>query len=256
MNKMKTGHKSTEKDTALFESRLQNRLTIAVDLIREFGPKKFMGKILPWHFSRKYTFYSMDLPSLQEASLLSVPPIKPPGLSDFRLELATESDVAHIMAARPHFYSQEQIRIRIQAGHMCFIGWIKDEPVHLRWHFIRSLYLPYLKRTLRIGAQEVWADEGYTKPGYRRSGIFAFAGALITQALAEMNYQRLSCAFASWNITPRRIDEERGMKPVGEIIYRKYFGHHIYSSSGRIREYAGEIIEIEGETLQDTNQQL
>ncbi len=220
------------------------RISTAVDLIQGFGLKKFTREILPWHFSRTYIFYSMDLLAQERPVQTPDSAEKPPAVSDFRLEMADQSDLAHIMAARPHYYTQAQLKNRFQAGHLCFLGWVRNEPVHLRWHFVHSIYLPYIKRDLKLSGQEVWADEGYTKPDYRRSGIFAYAGTLITGTLAEMNFQRLSCAFASWNKTPQRIDRERGMKPVGEILYRNYIFHHTYRYSGSVRKGVGNSIEL------------
>ncbi len=216
-------------------NKMIKKLSIAVDLVHRFGLKKFSVEILPWHFSRKYIFYSMQLHS---------PDASTPAPSDFRLTLADESDLMQIMAARPHFYTEAQLKKRFQAGHMCFLGWIKTEPVHLRWNFVHSVYLPYLKRNLILSDQEVWADEAYTHPVHRRSGIYAYAGNLITRSLAEMNYQRLSCTFASWNTFPQRIALERGMKPMGEIVYHNYLVHYKYSYSGSVQERDGNTIEI------------
>jgi hypothetical protein len=153
------------------------------------------------------------------------------------------------MAVRPHYYSETQLTRRFKAGHICFIGRVGDEPVHLRWHFVHELYLPYLQRPLRLAPQEVWADEGYTKPSYRKAGIFGYAGNLITTHLAEMGFQRLSCAFASWNATPQHLDRERGMSPVGEVRFRKYFSRSRYFFSGRVRECGDDAIEIAAENM-------
>ena len=225
------------------------KLSIAADLVRGVGLNKFVREILPWHFSRKYVFYSMGLNPKMESVPLPESTEKRQAPPDFRLELAGLSDLPHILTARPHYYTEEQLKMRFQAGHMCFIGWIKNEPVHLRWHYVHSIYLPYLKRNLMLSERQVWADEGYTRPEYRRRGIFAHAGILITRVLADMNYQRLSCAFASWNKTPLRIDRERGMKPVGEILYRNYLVHHTYRYSGSVKELEGNSIEIEENPL-------
>ncbi|NOR15686.1 MAG: hypothetical protein GQ544_08280, partial [Candidatus Aminicenantes bacterium] len=203
----------------------------------------------------KYVFYSMDLRPQVETPPLPNSSAKPPVPHDFRLELAGDSDLKHIMAARPFYYTEEHLKKRFQAGHMCFLGWIKNEPVHLRWHFINSLYLPYLKRTLRLANQEVWADEAYTHPVHRRSGIYAYAGNLITRSLAEMNYQRLSCAFASWNASPQRIALERGMKRIGEVVYYNYIIQQRFVYSGLIHEGEGNSIEIGEKTLQNSNEQ-
>jgi len=231
-------------------------MAIAADLVRTYGLKKFTFEFLPWNFSRKFVIYSMQLAPrvLAPGVVDSLRDIKQSCPTDFRLALADQSDLAHIMAARPHFYTEKQLEKRFQAGHMCFLGWVNNDPVHLRWHFVHSIHLPYIKRDLLLSEHQVWADEGYTKPAYRHSGIFSNAGSLINTTLVDMNYKTLLCAFASWNKTPQRIDSERGMKPVGEVLFRNYTFRHTYRLSGSVKEGEGNSIEIEEQTLENLNE--
>jgi hypothetical protein len=233
-----------QEETVQLVTGLQYKLASALDLTREFGVRRFIGEILPWHFYRRYNFYSLDLTKpglLTSRGELTAEHAAP---TDFRIQLASESEIKLIMSARPHFYSEKQLQLRLRDGHMCFLGWIQNEPIHLRWHFIDTVYLPYLKKTLKLNAQEVWADEAFTQLDHRRSGIYAHAGFQINHMLIEKGYKRLVCAFASWNKTPQRISLKRGMTSIGEVIHKNYFWNHNNVYIGRIRESEEGTIEI------------
>ena len=216
---------------------LKTEFMNAVRLVQDSGIQTFLFRILPWHFFRRFTVYSQALTSQVRVGPYS-------GRADLRIEMATEKNLSHIMGLRPLFYRRGQLMKRFQERHLCFIGWIGDDPVHIRWHFKNSRYLPYIKRRVMLSSRDIWSDEAYTHPGYRRRGIYASAAVQTNGILAELGYRNIFCAVASWNSSSLRSVLKRGMQPVGEIDYRNIFLFRKYKFSGSIRELKGDRIGV------------
>lgn len=176
-----------------FQRLFISKLYTASDLFKEHGWMRFVGDIIPWLFHRRYIFYSQPIDDPVLLYSCQIP---------FRLEQVKEKDFPHLIKLRPGFYDLSLIRKRIKEGHICFLGWSGQKPIHIRWIFVRSLYLPYLHRTLILYPGEVYRDEAFTLPDYRRKGVYSYAGYLMRYALKELGYNRLFCMFASWNLSP------------------------------------------------------
>ncbi|UCC39090.1 MAG: hypothetical protein JSV96_14985 [Candidatus Aminicenantes bacterium] len=134
------------------------KFDIAVDLIREHGWEKFFGQIIPWLICRRYIFFSGPIDKPISFFQAEIP---------FRLELAKQTELMYLIKLRPHFYDLGQIQERINQGHLCFLGWSGNEPIHIRWAFVRSRLVPYLHRTICLTPEDVYTDEAYTTPGFR-----------------------------------------------------------------------------------------
>lgn len=205
-------------------------MEMARDLLGKFGFVKFFGIIIPWMFFRRYIICS------QAIRRIPVPPSPP---LPFRLEVARESDLCLLLGLRPHFFCLDELRRRLQDGHLCFLGWSGDRVVHVRWIFVRSLYVSYLHRHLNLSGKEVFSEEAYTDPAYRSLGIYAYAGALIRRRLFEMGYRRISCVFASWNTGPLNLAGKIGLNRVGKwaylngIFFKKFFWSGKIQVSGK-----------------------
>ena len=210
----------------------------AATLTRDYGLSTFLFQILPWHFSRRFTVYSQALASQIQAGPFSGP-------SELRVGLATEKNLSHIMGLRPGLYNRKQLKHRFREGHMCFIGWIRNDPVHIRWFFKKSRYLAYINRRVILSSRDIWSDEAYTHPGYRHRGIYTSTAVQTNCLLADMGFRRVSCAIASWNSAPLQSVLKRGMQPVGDIVYRNIFLFRKYSFSGLIKDLEGDKIAIE-----------
>lgn len=210
-----------------FQRRFISKLYTASDLFKEHGWKRFVGEIIPWLFYRRYIFYSQPIDDPVFLYSCQIP---------FRLEQVKEKDFPHLIKLRPGFYDISQIRKRIKEGHICFLGWSGQKPIHIRWIFVRSLYLPYLHRTLILYPGEVYRDEAFTLPDYRRKGVYSYAGYLMRQVLKELGYDRLVCMFASWNLSPQSQAERMGLEKVGEGGYWNILGYKKYFWKGMVQD--------------------
>jgi len=188
-----------------------HRFTTAFDLIKEIGWVDFCRKIMPWLLHRKYLFYSGPM---EEKFQISQPEFP------FRFGLASEDDLVHLVKLRPGFYKLYDLRRRIKSGHYCFLGWSGQKPIHIRWCFTESSYVPYLGRTLLLPSGTIYADEAYTARSFRRKGVYAYAGYLIRGILKDMGYENYVCAFTSWNATYLgKVIESLKMVPIGACDY-------------------------------------
>jgi hypothetical protein len=216
-----------EKQKGLYPANFKYKIKIAQDLVREFGLKRFFIAIIPFLFFRKYIFCSQLIDSIASSSPCEIP---------FQIELANKKDIQHIIRLRPNYYTSSILQRRFQEGHLCFLGWSGDIPIHIRWIFIDSIYLPYLHRTFVTSPGEVYGDDGYTDPRFRRKGVYAYAGHLMRLKLMDMGYNRLTCVFASWHSELLEFCENTGLKKVGEERYWNLFGYKKFTLKGLVRE--------------------
>ncbi len=214
-----------------FKFKLRN----ALGLIRDFGPLKFLGVMMPWLMRRRYIFCAQPLQTQDfvPASDLS-----------FRLELARERDLPLLMKARPGYYTPAVLERRLREGHLCFLGWTGERLIHIRWFFVRSLYLPYLKKTLLLSPGEIYEDEVFTHPEFRCRGVYSLASYHVRRLLQEMGYNRLTCAFASWNQIPLRVSEKLGLRKVGEGGYWNFLAAQKFFWKGSVRDHGNGQISI------------
>jgi hypothetical protein len=206
---------------------LTRKVTMAQEILRDHGTKKFLFEIVPWMFHRKYDFYSQPIEF--DESLFSCQ-------VSLRVDLVKGEDIFHILKIRPGFYDQRTIRDRLNEGHKCFMGWSDGRPVLIRWAFVRSVYLPYLHRTLFLSPGDVYIDEGFTIPEYRNKGVYSAAGPLVRKILLEMGYLRIFCAIATWDTNLRTYSGKILLKKIGEGGYRSIFGHKQFFWRGGIHD--------------------
>jgi hypothetical protein len=199
------------------------KFDIGVDLFREYGWMKFFGKIIPWLFRRRYIFLSG--PTNHPISFLQAE-------IPFRLELAKQRDLKYLIKLRPHFYELRQIQERIKQGHLCFLGWSRNEPMHIRWVFVCSRFLPYLHRTIRLTPGEVYTDEAYTARDFRHKGVYSYAGCLLRKFLKDMGYRRIVLALPAWSMFLMNTAESFRMEKIGEGGYWNLFGCKKYFWKG------------------------
>jgi len=217
---------------------IQSRMRTAADIHRRLGTRRFAKEVIPWLFHRRFFFYAQPL----EGEFF-----RPSPKLRFRLVRADEKMLRPLPDIRPGFYHHSLLRKRLSEGHICFLGWNREELIHIRWAFVRSCSPSYLRRTILLPEDETFIDEAFTPPGYRRRGVYTYAGYLMRLMLQEMGYKRLTCAFASWNEAPQRMSERLGMHRVGEGGYFLFPGGRKYFWRGTVRETRDGCVVIEKE---------
>lgn len=176
-------------------------LSSAVDVLRMLGGRRMLLEMIPWLLRRCYYLYAM-------VPTAAAPPVSCP--VPFRLEIVREEDIPHIVALRPGFYTEAQLRARLLQGHLGFVGRSGDAIVHLRWVFVGTCYVPYLARWIVLAPGEGYLDEVYTVPQWRQKRIGIAAAFAMQQMLHARGFTRISCAIATWNRWPQRIAQLQG----------------------------------------------
>ena len=199
-----------------FRSKFHTARTV----LREMGPVLFLTRVLPWSFRRQYVFYS---------ERIRIPEVCPYLPARFGFGIAGKKDLDPLMALRKGYYKREMLERRLDMGQMCFLGWNGKDLVHVRWLFLGTFYVPYLRRRIVLGPDEVFGDEAYTAPDVRKQNIYACGGRLLRIALLERGFHGLTVATASWNTSARQAVLKAGMTEVASYGYwngpgtRKFF---------------------------------
>jgi hypothetical protein len=219
----------------LYSSSLRSKCLTAHDLAQRFGWSRLLGKIVPWLFVRRYFFCSKPVQDLAPESPTAVP---------LRLELATEKELPTLMALRPHYYELQVLQKRLEEGHLCFLGWSGNKPIHVRWMFVKSLYLPYLHRTLLLSPGQVYFDEAYTAPEFRGLRIFSTAGNFIRLKLRGLGYKNEISVFASWQAYSQTLAARIEREKVGEAKIVNWPGLRKFYWKGSIQDHGDGKISI------------
>jgi hypothetical protein len=64
----------------------------------------------------------------------------------------------------PALEGPAEIQHRLDQGQECWVAWIDGEPAHWRWEIARSVFLPYLGKTLCLGPRDYGVVDVYTAP--------------------------------------------------------------------------------------------
>lgn len=214
---------------------LVRNMTVGRDLWRIHGTAKFFGRILPWTYHRRYLLYegspALELPAFPT----SIP---------LRLAVAEPEDMPLLLSARRGYYDLRQLHRRLSQGHVCFIAWHGREPIGIRWAFRGSVHLPYLSRTLVLGPTEVYFDEVYTVPHFRRRGVDDQNYRFMLSWFKAQGFRTHLCLLTSWDTYLHRRYESFRMRRTGEIRRVGFPGGKRYRLEGRLRESAGDRISL------------
>jgi GNAT superfamily N-acetyltransferase len=132
----------------------------------------------------------------------------------------------------------------LEEGHACFLGWVGGKPAHVRWIFVKSVFLPYLGRSIALGPGEAYSDESYTRPEFRRRGLARQAIRLLARRLPDLGFRRLIALVVPWNAATARALEENGIRRVGECGYGWKGWTRLFFTSGSVRETEGGAIRV------------
>jgi hypothetical protein len=217
------------EEPLLFSSSILHKWSVAGDFLSSYGWSRLLRVLLPWLLVRRYYFYAEPL-----HDIVQVPPAEIP----IRLDLLTEREFPELVSLRPRYYTRSILEGRLKAGHECVVATRAGAVVHVRWLFKRAVYLPYLRRTLTLAPDEVYSDDAYTPPEYRRQGIYTHVNALIRARLREAGYARLTYACASWQGIAERKAGQAGDYKVGEVAVVQWPRRQRHAWRGAVGETA------------------
>ena len=103
------------------------------------------------------------------------------------------------------------------------------------WALVGSIEVPYLHGRLILGPDEVFTDESFVHPDWRRFGIYGYSSSIIRTAVRAKGFRTMYCAVASWNEVPRRIMLRSGMTEIARLRCRNVPGFAKVRWSGRRR---------------------
>jgi hypothetical protein len=204
---------------------LRTRLRSAAEVARCLGAWEFAIRVLPWSFGRDYSVFSQDLDRIVPFPEPLIPClVRPAGLED----------IPALLALRKGYYSRALLEKRLGEGHLAFLGRSGDKPVFSQWMLIGSLDVPYLHGRLVLGPDEVFSDEAFVHPEFRRSGVYAYGTFLAKTAVRAKGFRTVHAAVASWNEVPRRHMISAGMEEIAKLKYRNVPGFVRALWSGRV----------------------
>ncbi len=209
----------------IYPAGLRSRLCSAADVARQVGVREFGVRVLPWSVRREYSLFSQDLDRIV--------PFPPPDVP-YRLRQAEKEDIPALMALRTGYYSRALLEKRLGGGHMVFLGRCGDRLVYSHWIFVGSFDIPYLHGRLVLGPDEVYADEAFLHPEYRRSGVYAYSTFLVRTAVRAKGFRTLYAAVASWNEAPKKNIIRSGMAEIARFRCRNVPGLVKVRWSGRV----------------------
>jgi hypothetical protein len=186
----------------------RTKLSSAGAIIGQAGTGSFLFRVLPWILRRNYSIFYQDLDRI-------VP--FPPPVFPYTLRAASGDDIPAILTLRKGYYSKEILEKRLDDNQMAFAGWSGDMLIYLHWMFSGSFEIPYLGGRIELGPEEVYADEVYTRPGFREAGIYAHSSYLIRTVVRAKGFRRLFSAVASWNDGPRKNMHKAGMTEIAGV---------------------------------------
>lgn len=204
---------------------LRSRFRSAGDVVRYVGVWKFASRVLPWSLGRDYPIFFQDLDKI-------VP--QPPPSVPCRVRLAGMEDIPALLRLRKGYYPRALLEKRLEEGHMAFLGWSGDKLVYCHWALVGSLEVPYLHGRLILGPDEVFTDEIFVHPDWRRFGIYGYGSSIIRTAVRAKGFRTMYCAVASWNEVPRRIMLRSGMTEIARLRCRNVPGFAKARWSGRV----------------------
>jgi hypothetical protein len=86
--------------------------------------------------------------------------------------------------------SAEQMRVRLQAGDLCFATRHQARLVGVSWAVSRSLRVPYLRGTLRVRSGDALVEGAFVTPAMRGQQVSTLGGAYRLRRLREAGYRR------------------------------------------------------------------
>ena len=218
-----------KEQIGVYPEGLRSKLHSTRVILGEKGAGFFLFRVLPWSLRRDYSIFGQSLERLV--------PFPPPPFP-FVLRPAAKEDVQAILSLRKGYYTKETLLRRLDGGQMGFLGWSGEKLVYIHWMFAGSFDVPYLHGRLVLGPNDVYADEIFTHPGFRRSGVYAHSSFMIRRTVKEKGFRRLFCAVASWNDVPGRNMIRSGMTEVARLRREKLpvFGKWKWSGDVEVRD--------------------
>ena len=178
-----------------------------------------------WAVRRNFTVMVKDL--------RRIPPL--PDSDDVRCVLLNEADIARAVEIEPTM-TEEEIRHRWEEGQECLVGWIGDTPAGLHWDTMRSLYLSFLGKTLRLAAGDSYAGHGYTHPRFRGRGVHPRLSLTAMHRARDRGARRSISLTAVWNRAAHHIGFDKlERKVAGSIGYWTLGCGRRYTTTGDVR---------------------
>lgn len=169
-------------------------------MLRESGPRLLARKVLAELFYRRLVVYEarLDAPRTPAGSDLPL-----------RLEVLGADRVQDYVQCVPGT-DPEQFRQRLSSGDRCYVAWLQDEVVAVRWAAFRDVQVTRQGLMLSVGEAGAYLYGAYTVPSWRRRGIGAALTAHLLDHLESEGRQRALSAWIPENAEARSLNPSRG----------------------------------------------
>jgi RimJ/RimL family protein N-acetyltransferase len=131
--------------------------------------------------------------------------------------------------------SIQEAEARLHKGHLAFVVWVDESPVHISWASPEKAEMGYLFYTLVLPSDAVYIYNAYTKPEYRGRHLSSARFRWSLPYLQNLGFQRLIAIAMPENQPAINAIQRSGYEPIG-IIRTWFMGQHTHT---RVRLQSG-----------------
>jgi len=108
---------------------------------------------------------------------------------------------------------------RMLHGDRCYVTWYQKEIVDACWTATGMIYVPYIKRYLRIPPGDVYSFDSYTAPEFRGRGIYMARNSYTARLHQSQGLSRSIALVAFENYSAWLILTRSGLETLGAYHY-------------------------------------
>jgi hypothetical protein len=137
---------------------------------------------------------------------------------DVRFAVLEPDDLDAYLRFRPASNPRE-IEKRMLRGDRCFVSWHEGNVVDACWTATSSVYVPYLRRVLQIGAGDVYSYDSFTAVSHRGRGLYMARNSFTARTHQSEGFERSIALVAFENYSAWLILSRSGLKTLGAYHY-------------------------------------
>jgi hypothetical protein len=206
------------------QGRRGNAIGRASEILRAEGARVLWFRILGETVYRRMILFERQL--------------EEPSMADVRCQIPLvisqlgKDEVDEYSAFRTGTDANE-VRSRLEQGHLCWLARSEGTMVHTIWAAIGSAWIRYLECEIRLAADEAYIYESYTAPPFRRLNINAARAGVMVRYFRDRSFVRLLALVMPENPAGIRATVSAGYRAAGVIrrvnvgSWQRYFSRPI-----------------------------
>jgi hypothetical protein len=115
--------------------------------------------------------------------------------------------------------TRQEVERRMHRGDRCFVSWHEGNIVDACWTCTSSVYVPYMKRVLRVPDGDVYSYDSFTAPSHRGRGIYMARNSFTARTHHGEGLKRSIALVAFENYSAWLILSRSGLRTLGAYHY-------------------------------------